>query len=50
MAGQGLTGAGGVIFADVGGRWWIDFLVEAGINLEANPALRGTGYFREVRD
>jgi len=29
MAGQGLTGAGGVIFADVGGRWWIDFPVES---------------------
>ena len=29
MAGQGLTGAGGVIFADAGGVWWIDFLVES---------------------
>jgi hypothetical protein len=29
MAGQGLTGAGGVISADAGGRWWIDFPVES---------------------
>jgi len=50
VPGHGLTAAGGVIFVDVGGGWWIDFPVEAGIDLEANPALRGTGHFREVRD
>ena len=43
MAGQGLTGAGGVIFADAGGGWWIDFLVESEVMMDA-------GHLREVKE
>ena len=35
MPGQGLTGAGGVIFVDAGVGWWIDLYVESDIDLRA---------------
>jgi hypothetical protein len=35
MPGQGLTGVGGVIFVGARVGWWIDFPVEAGIDLRA---------------
>jgi hypothetical protein len=43
MAGQGLIGAGGVIFADAGGGWWIDFPVESEVIMDG-------GHHREVKE
>ena len=43
MAGQGLTGAGGVIFADAGGGWWIVFPVES-------EGIMDGGDLREVKE
>jgi len=43
MVGQGLTGAGGVIFADAGGGWWIDFPVESEVIMEG-------GDLRELKE
>lgn len=39
MPGHGLTGAGGVIFVDARVGWWIDFPVEAGIDLRGKRGL-----------
>jgi hypothetical protein len=39
MPGHGLTGVGGVIFADARVGWWIDFPVEAGIDLRGKRRL-----------
>jgi hypothetical protein len=38
-----LTGAGGVIFADAGGGWWIDFRGESEVIMEG-------GDLREVKE
>jgi hypothetical protein len=35
VPGQGLTGAGGVIFVGAGVGWWIDLSVEGDIDLRA---------------
>lgn len=42
-AGQGLIGAGGVIFADAGGGWWIGFPVESEV-------IMNLGDHREVEE
>jgi hypothetical protein len=39
MPGHGLTGVGGVIFVGAGAWGWIDFPVEAGIDLRGKRGL-----------